>query len=289
MLPTTLDQLKESLDLTVKELDGAYDKYCRRSSRLSGLPGFIRIPHQEIRHIWLANYSILKLTVNALGIAPPKQEEERMRALLAVANCLHKAGRTRNLADAWSFLNTSTAYLIKGVQDKDLQAASIGLLSSDKSLSKASFDRIVDTERRWGLSTKEGDTAPRLPDRSQLFSRLLLRSYVWDVANRRIWLRIRLLRKFGALLLLFLVAAVLLSAAVLRTQFSPIYVPWYIATPLLGAFGGSLSASIRARKSLVSAVSYRLIITVLLLRMLLGAAGAFIVYIALNWPGNLYI
>jgi hypothetical protein len=63
------------------------------------------------------------------------------------------------------------------------------------------------------------------------------------------------------------------------------HTPWWLSMPLLGAFGGSLSAIVTARKSVVNAVSYRLIVAHLILRVILGAAGAFIVYAVFLWPG----
>jgi hypothetical protein len=276
----TSEDPRANLNEAVRKLDDDFNKYYKRSSSLLGLLRLIRMPHQEVRHIWLANYSILKLAVDGLAATTVRNGNEEMKthALTMAADYLCKAGRTRNLADAWSCANLAAAFLIKGVDDDDLKAASIGLLSCDKALSKTACERLEKIEASQGLDKAKKKRTKQPSERGRLFSELILRSYVWDSPNRRTSLRIRLLLQVGVILL-FLLVGVVLSAGYEES------IPWYIAMPLLGAFGGSLSANITARKSVVDAVSYRLIVTLLVLRMLLGAAGAFVAYVVFQWPG----
>ena len=270
-------------------LDRDFDRYYRRYSRLMGFLGLRQIPLQEIHHVWLADFSLLKHAVNCLSSesvrgrraepgASVGNETDRLKALTMVSDYLSKAGRTRELADAWSCVNLATAFLVQGIGNEDLRAAAIGLLSSDKSLTKGVFDRLKAVEKEQKMDIGKPDTPNKGSERNRLFTELMLRSYVWDGANRRTSLRIRLFLQVGLILIAALVA-------VMFTAQSGLSLSWYFAMPLLGAFGGSLSATITARKSVVDAVSYRIIVMHLLLRVLMGAAGAFVIYLVVQWPG----
>jgi len=57
----------------------------------------------------------------------------------------------------------------------------------------------------------------------------------------------------------------------------------FLFTALLGFFGGALSAFRKARQSAIDIPSYELIKVHTVLRMLLGAAGSFVVYTAAGW------
>ena len=278
MSPQTAEELRAGLDASVQLIDRDFEKQHRSFSRVLGALGFVKIPYQEIRHIWLVDYSILKLTLIALPSGTGKEDLERIRALTMVADYLYRACRSPNLADAWSCANLATAFLAEGVRDEDLKAASMGLMASDKSLSRKASDRLREMEKMHGRASFKKKGGRQSSERGALFGELILRSFVWDGINRRTSLRIRLL------LLVFVAMLVSLVLVVYRAAAGPVLSP-YIAMTILGAFGGSVSATLTARKSVVDAVSYRLIVTLLGLRMLLGAVGAFIIYLVLQWPG----
>jgi len=289
MPETQNDVLRTKLNETIAELDRDFDKYYRRYSRFLGYLGVTQIPLQEIHHAWLADFSLLKYAVNSLSPdsaagrrsetgASTGNDTSRLKALTMVSDYLSKAGRTRELGDAWSCVNLATAFLVQGIGNEDLRAAAIGLLSSDKSLTKGVFNRLKAVEKEQKLDIEKHDTPTKGSERNRLFTELMLRSYVWDGANRRTSLRIRLFMQVGIILIAALVA-------VMFTAQSGLSMSWYFAMPLLGAFGGSLSATITARKSVVDAVSYRIIVMHLLLRVLMGAAGGFVIYLIVQWPG----
>lgn len=254
-----------------------------------GFLTLIRLPRQEIRHLWLADYSILKKTVDVLvpptelhTLPSPITEDGTTRAQIQALACasdyLLKAGRSWDLADGWSFLNLATAFLVRGVDEDDLEAASIGLLSCDRALSKTASNRVHEMEKLHGLLDEGKKPRGKPPDRGRLFDKLMLRSYVWDGSNRRISMRTCLLLWVGLILFVLLAAVAWMVYGVTSDS-------RYVAMPLLGLFGGGLSATIRARKSAVDALSFRIILVQVLVRMIIGAAGAFVVYIALRWPG----
>jgi hypothetical protein len=57
----------------------------------------------------------------------------------------------------------------------------------------------------------------------------------------------------------------------------------FVAIALLGLFGGTLSAFLKAREMVVRIPSYEAIKTHTTLRMLLGSAGALVVYMIGRW------
>ena len=90
---------------------------------------------------------------------------------------------------------------------------------------------------------------------------------------------------FPGIRFLTLLIAVTL-AEIIQELLSPIsllYFHPYIYITILGFFGGGLSASIKARKKVIDIPSFRLIRAHTFLRMIIGAAGAFVVFVALGF------
>lgn len=112
------------------------------------------------------------------------------------------------------------------------------------------------------------------------------RALRWNLSNRRISLKLTLWRSLEGWLLLGLVATVIVAEIMHAQQYlpqeSPVSLP-FAATALLGFFGGSLSALIKARSEVMRIRSYELIRVHTILRMLLGAAGSLVIYIVIQW------
>ena len=116
--------------------------------------------------------------------------------------------------------------------------------------------------------------------RQALHTEQLTRTLLWNGVNRRISLKLSLwasIRRGLGLALLALFAAIALWTA---SQKSP---DWrqalsFFEIGLLGLFGGMLSAFLTARDEQVNVPSYQVVVSRTSLRMLLGAAGAVVMY-----------
>lgn len=106
----------------------------------------------------------------------------------------------------------------------------------------------------------------------------------WNTRNVRISLRLSLWKFIGLWLTLALTAVVLLTTQghlwFTPGQIRPLY---YIAMVILGFFGGGLSAFVTTRQTVVNIPNCRIIKAHTLLRMLMGAAGAFVIFPIVQW------
>ena len=128
---------------------------------------------------------------------------------------------------------------------------------------------------------KESDSSDnREQDKNQLHFEQINEAQMWNVKNLRIALKLSLWKSVGSWFLLSLLIALAIAVCgenSFKLRDSPYY--RYIFILLLGFFGGGLSALLTARQTAVRIVDWGLLKAYMILRMLLGAAGSFVVYI----------
>ena len=150
----------------------------------------------------------------------------------------------------------------------------------DKAKSKAESELRNRIKQVLAEKVRPWSIAETAKQRQGLHTEQLTRTLLWNGVNRRISLKLSLwasIRRGLALALLALFAAIALWTA---TQKSP---DWrqalsFLEIGLLGLFGGMLSAFLTARDEQVNVPSYQVVVSRTSLRMLLGAAGAVVMY-----------
>lgn len=225
---------------------------------------FISGPRSGVYHDWLVVYSFYK---RALYCACIKNQqpvtEEEMAALAIIRAYLELARYERDFAQAWSFVNMAAAHLPLVVEEKDLPPFVSYLKSIKENEAVEDINQL---------------------DRNKLQHKLLERAYQWNMKNRSTSLKLSLWWSVGSWLFLSLGIAVLVAeyaTAIIKGGSTLFY--RYVAISLLGFFGGGLSAFFTTRQAVVNIPNNVLIRAHTVLRMLLGAAGSFVVYVAAQW------
>lgn len=225
---------------------------------------FISGPRSGVYHDWLVVYSFYKKALYCAGISSHKPvTEEEMAALAIIRAYLELARYERDFAQAWSFVNMAATHLPLVVEDKDLPPF-VSYLKSFKE--------------------KEDDEDISQLDKNKLQHKLLERAHQWNSENRKTSLKLSLWWSVGFWLFLSLGIAVLVAEyATSIFAGGAILFYRYVSISLLGFFGGGLSAFFTSRKAAVNIPNSVLIRAHTVLRMLLGAAGSFVVYVIAQW------
>jgi hypothetical protein len=225
---------------------------------------FISGPRSGVYHDWLVVYSFYKKALYCAGMNSRKPlTEEEMAALAIIRAYLELARYERDFAQAWSFVNMAASHLPLVVEDKDLPpfVAYLKPLKEDEAA---------------------GDISQL--DKNKLQHKLMERAYQWNSENRKTSLKLSLWRSVGFWLFLSLVIAVLIAEyATWVFKGGAILFYRYASISLLGFFGGGLSAFFTTRRAVVNIPNSVLIRAHTILRMLLGAAGSFVVYVIAQW------
>jgi hypothetical protein len=225
---------------------------------------FISGPRSGVYHDWLVVYSFYKKALYRACIKGQQPvTEEEMAALAIIRAYLELARYERDFAQAWSFVNMAAAQLPLVVEEKDLPPFVFYL-----------------------KSVKENETVEEISqlDKNTLQHKLLERAHQWNVKNRRTSLKLSLWKSVGAWLFLSLAIAVVIAeytTAMFKGGSTFLY--RYVSISLLGFFGGGLSAFFTSRQAAVNIPNNVIIRAHTVLRMLLGAAGSFVVYVAAQW------
>jgi hypothetical protein len=258
-------------------------------------------PRNEIHHAWLTVFAFAKRATEAViseeSIGTEQHvDREKLHILSILQACLQLARRERDFAQAWSYINLADTLLPLIVKENELDAATTRLSMCDGFLpSKLKFalHKYLDALK---ASEKNSSRAKKVRSDSQRKSQIEQKRYsiqaaqtaralCWNVVNRRITLKLALWRSLESWLLLALVATMVVAeiqygrSNVDKSLFS---LP-FATTALLGFFGGGLSAFLKARTRVVKIRSFELIKVHTVLRMLVGAAGAFVIYIVAQW------
>jgi len=267
---STLSELTKQV---VKDIEGNKG-YIRRAWQWI-LQLFSAGPRTEIYHDLLTIRSFAKRAIKRID-SEKKVDSEKIRTLATVQAYLILAGRERNFAQAWTYVNLAEALLPLVVEEKEVDACSARLRTLDGQMPDYLKNQI---------DIDEIDLKTKVSDNYKVHREQLVRSSLWNIANRKISLRLSLWRSIGIWLLMALGIAIFVAELMYAQSEpkNPLVLFPFLAVSALGFFGGGLSAFIKAREAVIKIPSYELIKVHTILRMLLGAAGAFVVYIAIQF------
>jgi hypothetical protein len=237
-------------------------------------------------------------------------DKDNLVDVLALLEC---AKTEPDFGQAWSYINCADATLPLIISPDELNACTVRLEKADRRLPDDYKSALLGTDNailfgavtQW-MEEHNADhalrkqildafekiseaTAPPAPSgtkmRYHLYAGQLVRAMLWNSINRQISLKLSLWRSIRNRLVFALLAflgAVALWAVGHEKPFWPTVTP-FVEIALLGFFGGMLSAFLTARDADVDIPSYELIRSRTSLRMLLGAAGALVVYSVGLW------
>lgn len=231
---------------------------------------FSSLPRREICH----DYAVVKLIADRTAqfinfedssseMVRKKHDWGKIQALLTLAS------RERNLAQAWTLVNLADALLPFVVDKKELEACEERLHRCDAYLPEHVTEILKSNSQTIDPYT--------------LHCKQLARGWYWNIENRKVSLKLSILRSFGICLLTLLVLVIFIAESAFPLPKIAFHIPFpFLAVTLFGLFGGALSSVLIARRSTVSIPSYELIRDQIFLRMLIGAAGAFVVFVAVE-------
>ncbi len=251
----------------------------RRLTRL-GLKVFSRGPRTEIAHDWLMVNGFADLAQESMP-SEGTVSGSFISALAMIRSYLQLARYERDFAQAWSYVNLATTLLPRVVDERDLPAVTFRLRC--RLSKKEDKDKEKEKEKEKEQPAEQPETQSL--DRHDLYRQQLGEAQKWNSRNRIVSLKQSLWRFIGFCLFTSLVIAIIVA----ETYF---FYPdlfgakgpfRYVAIALLGFFGGGLSAFLKAREKAINFSNCGLIKTHTVLRMLLGAAGSFVVYVLVQW------
>lgn len=231
---------------------------------------------REARDDWLrVKYAFDRLKSRLLnGGSVTAQQIDNLAFACA---CLNEARETTDLYEAWRNINQASETLCH-VGDDEEQAF---LLQRFKA-----WEPILQTEL---LKIYKPDTTDEMKENRQSSNsaccELTIHSQHWQLVNQSNSLRIKLRSRLAWIMMIVVLIAVA-AATILHTRHglkNEIDYP-FIWVSVFGLLGGALSAFLSARNLRPTAVDYRSTIGQVILRLALGAGGAFVLYSALIFP-----
>jgi hypothetical protein len=238
------------------------------------------LPRAEIQHDWLVVNAFAERAVEHIKAKEDKKEVKyrEKQTLATVCAYLILAKRERDCAQAWSYVNLADALLPLVVEETELDACTVRLSTCEEHMPvkmKNCLKKIYKVSNKIEIGKK----------RSGIYGVQTTRALLWNILNRRTSLKLALWRSLGGWLFLGLMLAIVVSEfAYCHSGEIVSFIPYpFAAIALLGFFGGGLSALLKAREKTIRIHSYELIRVQTSLRMLLGAAGALVIFIAAQW------
>lgn len=250
-------------------------------------------PNDEIKIITLA-------TIRAyLDIVVYERDFAQAWSYVNLACCLLPLVVDENELEACVFHTTrrwkQNKNILSDIKEKLTNAESNNNLESVKQILSSMLPEIEKVDSTLDISCSEAPvvTSPpqegytdavsfREDNRTRIFRLQMMEANKWNIANRQISLKLSLWRSLGYWILVSLLIAIIV-AEILFDESHPtgklITIP-YVFAAFLGFFGGGLSAFLTTRDSVISITNYELIRTHTILRMILGAAGSFVVLVA---------
>ncbi len=209
------------------------------------------------------------------GVSAPEQKQ----VLAEILAHLDVATIETDVARAWRHINQADASLPLVAPRTELPACGSRLEVWDRSLDENWRKRLQAPSEAYARACQSGKDEDI---RRTLNTLQLARSQVWNELNNRMALKRALWASLGRWVLLATSLAVAMAALLrLLSGTGAVGAPLsLIAAPVFGFFGGALSALVRARQEQVESPSYRTVKLNTVLRMLIGAAGGFVVYVA---------
>ncbi|MHC4570897.1 MAG: hypothetical protein ACYS0C_02315 [Planctomycetota bacterium] len=247
-------------------------------------------PRKEISHDWHVVHSFLERAIEHFELQE-KHEDNKIRTLAKIKAYLELAKTERDFAQAWTYVNLADSLLPLVVDDKELGACIVRLRSRDKLIPDDMRKSLPGDMKKFLEETEVLESSNRtsnntiIKDKYDVLREQEVRALLWNSLNRKVSLRMSLWYSVGAYLFVALLLALFVAES-LHYQSDKknalVSLP-FLAISVLGLFGGGISAFLKARKKVVDITSYETIKVHTILRMLLGAAGSFVVFVAVNW------
>ena len=227
---------------------------------------------------WLA----VKLLTQKITRNKKQLNREDLESLATVAACLELARKSRVLSEAWSYINRAGAYLSEvadnnddldalGTRMKTLQPALNRLIEELQLIPDTNVPPLEDSALKKKVNRLENP-------KKETFIYLSAQAQKWHLVNQNIDLSIRLWR-FSRRALTVLIIIALVVAGLTQGNLK------YLYFVLLGLFGAGLSSALSTRQKKVTAITYQQNREQIAIRLLLGAAGAFVLYAIAQIPG----
>ncbi|PYL06555.1 MAG: hypothetical protein DME34_08660 [Verrucomicrobia bacterium] len=264
---------------------------------------FFTGPRSEIAHDWeIVTQFAERARQRFTDDSPTDTQKHDLVEVLALLKCARKE---TDFAQAWTYVNSADAMLPLIVDEDELYAAVVRLRTADERLPNDYQQRLVDALAKTNPPAPQKAQPKHQPpqqqaadskkERLRLHREQLARTLLWNTLNRHISLKLSLWRAISTRLSFALLA--FFGALAIRAAFASAMNPrdqtwstrfFVTAAPffeimLLGFFGGMLSAFLTARDAEVNVPSYEVLRTRASLRMLLGGAGAVVVYSVGLW------
>lgn len=235
---------------------------------------------KEINHDWHVVDSFLERAIEHFKLQET-DEDNKIHTLAKIKAYLELAKIERDFAQAWTYVNLADSLLPLVVDEKELDACIVRLRARDKQLLKddgKSLPKDMQT-----FLEQVSDEKSR--DKYEVLWKQEVRALAWNGINRRVSLQTSLWTSVGFYLFLGLAGAIIIAELIhsQTDEFSALLRFPFAAISLLGFFGGGISAFFTAQKEVVDIPNYETIKFYTILRMLLGAAGSFVVFVAANW------
>jgi hypothetical protein len=249
----------------------------------------IKGPKNEISHDWHIVNSFLERAIEQykIDVINNKHDPKQLHLLAKIKAYLELAMLATDFAQAWTFVNLADSFLPLVVCDEELNACTVRLSSRDRLIPKDMQDSLPEDIQKIMKERKNKKKSKNF-DKYNMLRKQEIRALMWNSLNRKISLRISLWLAVGLYLLIGLVLAITIAEFLLPPSDKLrglIHLP-FISIAILGFFGGGISAFLTTRKKLVDITSYQTLKVYTLVRMLLGAAGSFVVFIAAHCIGN---
>ncbi len=210
---------------------------------------------------------------------------KKKRQYVTAKAYLNLAEYERNPGRAWNYVNSADKLLPLIVDDDGFDRCLLRLNQWNRSLldrQENAKETLDELDERYPVAETHHPSQDRIPqvERDNAYCRQAGRAQLWYSVNARLSLRFSLWRSNNVRLGMVLLPAVFL-AEVMYHALNPAEPLWYLPfliSSAMGFLGGGLSAFLLAREFIEYMVSPELIKVVTTSRMLLGAAGALVVY-----------
>ncbi len=282
--PALLDKAS-LLDLSNKKLDSMFEPgfslvglLGRWLSCILG-KGFPR----EVRDDWLIvsamHHRIVERIFSEANLKHEPILGEKLDHLAISRDCLCAAKITHMLAEAWRYLNqaSETLSIIANPEECAELAERFGEWEPllDEHLKNMYGTPLVQKFKKHRKDAKEDRAKIRTYSRQ------------WALINQANLFRNRISRGVTIVFLVSLTVMLLTTVLIMLNPPSQTTYAPYLYIAIYGWFGAALSILLAARELRPSAVTFRALWLNLLLRLALGAGGAFVTYVVVTTPGLL--
>lgn len=240
----------------------------------------------EVRSDWLRVSVMHRRIVERIfseAEADPKDKltlPEKLDLLFISRNCLCAARRTHILEAAWRYLNQASETLSHVANEEECSQLAERFGEWEPGLDEG-LKNIYEMPLVQKF-VKNREEANDVRAKIRTYSRQ------WALINQANLFRIHITRNVTLVFLVSLICMLLATKFVINVNpHSGIIIEPYPYIAIYGLFGAALSILLRVRKLRPGAVTYRTLWFSLLLRLALGAGGAFVTYVVVITTGIL--